>query len=582
MQEGKAFMNRKNVEIAPLPTNPGKQAPIRPKKASLRAIALCMLAFILCILISVTPLLHLAGKTFLLPLPTNPFLLWWGSWLPANLQLASAYRASMITTNSIEFLLLMALAFGVYGLSAFFIQRLPEQSDYKNVLRLIWLGTIIGGLIFVLTPAMLSRDIFVYVGYGRTIVVHHANPYFVAPSRFPQDPLTSYDDWKDVTAAYGPVWLTICSLWTLVLGNSPLGYVLAFRLFALAAHLLNIWLVATILRKTGSSARTVTLGTLLYAWNPLVLQESSLGGHNDIFMVTLILLGILLCLHAEQRHFARPSHYLPPVLAFTLAALVKFTALPLIALFLVVLARNTLYSVQPASPTNEKNGSRHWKSMFLKVLLACIAGGFVSLIFYAPFWLGHSIRDIVQSFSSPPSARFSEYSLLRVIYQWIKVHGLPAHTSWTYTPLYVLSQRNVWDRINYVTLGCLLIIATIWIWRIPTTRTMILAALATLGALLIVTPWFFAWYVTWLVGLAIVCLPVSNDRIGRALVAFTLTFSATALITYLYHDYPPIGSWNFPGWLAMIGLPLIVLSVFFIPKNTRLLRSLSDDTTIST
>jgi len=575
-------MSRKNVEISPLPAHPGEQAHIMLKKAPLRGLVLCMLAFILCILISVTPLLHLAGKTFLLPLPTNPFLLWWGSWLPANLQLASAYRASMITTNSIEFLVLMAFAFGIYWLSAFLIQRLPEQSDYKNVLRLIWLGTIIGGLIFVLTPAMLSRDIFVYVGYGRTIVVHHANPYFVAPSRFPQDPLTSYDDWKDATAAYGPFWLTICSLWTLVLGNSPLGYVLAFRLFALAAHLLNIWLVATILRKMGRSARTVTLGTLLYAWNPLVLQESSLGGHNDIFMVTLILLGILLCLHAEQRHFARPSHYLPPVLAFTLAALVKFTALPLIALFLVVLARNTLYSAQPASPTNEKNGSRHWKSMFLKVLLACIAGGFVALIFYAPFWLGHGIREIVQSFSSPPSARLSEYSLLRVIYQWIKVHGFPAHTSWAYTPLYVLSQRNVWDKINYVTLGFLLIIATIWIWRIPTTRTMILAALATLGALLIITPWFFAWYVTWLVGLAIVCLPVSNDRIGRALVAFTLTFSATAFITYLYHDYPPIGSWNLPGWLAMIGLPLIVLFVFYMPKNTLLLRSLSDDTTIST
>src|SRR5437868_11159548 len=139
-------MNRKNVEIAPLPANPGEQASIIPKKAPLRAVALCMLAFILCILISVTPLLHLAGKTFLLPLPTNPFLLWWGSWLPANLHLASAYRASMITTNSIEFLLLMALAFGVYGLSAFFIQRQPEQpvqSDYKNVLRLIWLATII-------------------------------------------------------------------------------------------------------------------------------------------------------------------------------------------------------------------------------------------------------------------------------------------------------------------------------------------------------------------------------------------------------------------------------------------------------
>ncbi len=576
-------MSRKNVELSPLPANSGGRAAVMPKKVPVRAITLCMLAFILCILVSVAPLLHLAGKTFLLPLPTNPFLLWWGSWLPVNLHLASAYRASMITTNSIEFLLLMALAFGIYGLAAFFIQRQPEQSNYKNVSRLIWLGTIAGGLIFVLTPAMLSRDIFVYVGYGRTIVAHHANPYFVPLSRFPQDPLAPYDDWQYATAAYGPVWLTICSLWTLVLGNSPLGYVLAFRLFALAALLLNIWLVATILKKMGRSARTVTLGTLLYAWNPLVLQESSLGGHNDIFMVTLILLGILLCLYAEQQHFARPSHYLPPVLAFTLAALVKFTALPLIALFLVVLARNTLYPAQATSlTTNEQTGALQWRSMFLKVLLACIGGGLVALTFYAPFWLGHSIHDIRQSFSSPPSARLSEYSLLRAIYQWILAHGLPAHTSWTYMPLSILSQRTVWDRINYVILGCLLIIAITWIWRVPTTRTMVLAALATLGALLIVTPWFFAWYVTWLVGLASVCLPISHDRIGRALVAFTLTFSATALSTYLYHDYPPIGSWSFLGWLAMIGPPLIVFFVFVIPKNKWQWRSLGDSGTMTT
>lgn len=251
--------------------------------------------------------------------------------------------------------------------------------------------------------------------------------------------------------------------------------------------------------------------------------------------------------------------------------------------------------------------------MFLKVLLTCMAGGFAALVFYAPFWLGHNIRDIVQSFSSPPSALLSEYSLLRVIIQWIKVHGLPAHTSWTYTPLYILSQRKVWDRINYATLGGFLILGTIWIWRVPTTRTMVLASLATLGVLLITTPWFFAWYVTWLVGLAIICLhmpkPIqadneagastdtsriemrpgyahhgwqkATDLIGRALIAFTLAFSATALITYLYHDYPPIGSWNFPGWLAMIGLPLIVLSVFFRPKKPRLLRSSGNDITIS-
>src|SRR5436309_49186 len=113
-----------------------------------------MLALILCILVSVSPLLHLAGKTF--PLPTNPLLLIWGSWLPYDLHVSSPQRASMITTNDIEFLLLIALAFGIYALCASLIWQQPASIDYKPVVRLIWLGTIIAGLIYVLTPAMLS------------------------------------------------------------------------------------------------------------------------------------------------------------------------------------------------------------------------------------------------------------------------------------------------------------------------------------------------------------------------------------------------------------------------------------------
>src|SRR5947209_18160838 len=126
-------MSRKNVEISPLPASSGGQAAVMPKKVPVRAITLCMLAFILCILVSVAPLLHLAGKTFLLSLPTNPFLLWWGQWLPTNLHLAPSYRASMITTNMIEFLLLMALTIVVYGLGALFIWRQPEHGNYRQL-----------------------------------------------------------------------------------------------------------------------------------------------------------------------------------------------------------------------------------------------------------------------------------------------------------------------------------------------------------------------------------------------------------------------------------------------------------------
>src|SRR5205823_1249687 len=139
----------------------------------------------------------------------------------------------------------------------------------------------------------LSHDIFVYAGYGRVMVTYHANPFFVPPSAFPHDPIYPFDDWAHFTSAYGPVWLVICAISELFSGTHPLRYIIFFRVLGLAAHLVNILLVATILRKMERSPRTVTLGAQLYAWNPLAMLESSQSGHIDIFMITFILLGIL-------------------------------------------------------------------------------------------------------------------------------------------------------------------------------------------------------------------------------------------------------------------------------------------------
>ena len=102
-------------------------------------------------------------------------------------------------------------------------------------------------------------------------------------------------------------------------------------------------------------------------------------------------------------------------------------------------------------------------------------------------------------------------------------------------------------------------------WYAPSIRTFTLAALAALGALLIVTPWFYDWYITWLIGLAAVSLPLSHSRIGRALLAFTLTFSASAFLTYLFKDgYPPFGIWTGLLCLTTIVPPLLAFLIAFI------------------
>src|SRR5712691_3184245 len=313
-----------------------------------KSLLLRPLAFILCILLSVAPLSRLAGKSLQGHLqlgsyvPLGRLLAQAGSWLPNDLGLTTDQHASQISTNTIEFMLLMAVAFAIYGLCALLIQRQQQQSDNRRTLGWIWLGAVVAGCIFVLTPALLSNDIFSYANYGHLMVAYHANPYFVPPSAYPQDLIYRYNDWPHTIAVYGPISLIVCALLELVSGTNPVAYILAFRLFALAAHLLNTWLVMTTLRATGRSSRTVTLGTLLYAWNPLVLLESSLNAHNDIFMVTFLLLGILLCIRAERSDLTYPRNYLPPLVVFTLAVLVRFTAAPLVAFFIILLVRNSL------------------------------------------------------------------------------------------------------------------------------------------------------------------------------------------------------------------------------------------------
>ncbi|HEY7416848.1 MAG TPA: polyprenol phosphomannose-dependent alpha 1,6 mannosyltransferase MptB, partial [Ktedonobacteraceae bacterium] len=303
-----------------------------------RPILFYAIAYVACTLIAVTPLYRAAGVPYI-QLFTTRILLFFGQWLPTDFYHAQDATVSQSGTAITLFIALMWLAFILYGLSAYAILRKPSQANYRNIQRIIWIMTIVVGCIFIVTPVMLSHDIFVYISYGRIITYYHTNPYFTPFAYFPKDPFFSYDDWKNVLSAYGPVWETVSALASLVIRDHLGRALLVFRSISFAAHLLNIALIALILRAMGRSPRTITLGTLLYAWNPLALEESSLGGHNDVFMVTLILAGIFFYVRAEQQT-QEPAwrRFLPSTLAFSLAVLVKLTALPVLVLYMLLLA----------------------------------------------------------------------------------------------------------------------------------------------------------------------------------------------------------------------------------------------------
>jgi hypothetical protein len=529
---------------------------------SFALLALCTCAFILCFLVSVGVLHYINQLENLLPpyVPYGNQLTILGFKVLQKLGLTTPGPSRLARSNTV-FTVITGLEFAIYGIFALLIRRQSGKQAFRLSMLFIWLGVIVAGSILLVTPALISRDIFVYAGYGRSLVAHNVNPYFVPPARFPQDPITPLDDWRNSTAAYGPLWITVCSLVSLVAGSSPTRYILLFRFFAFAIHLVNALLVMMILRTMGRSSRTVTLGTLLYAWNPLVILEGCLSGHNDLFMIAFMLLGILLCVRAEQRSFVHPLYYLPPAIAFTLATLVKFTALPLVLLYLVFLARKTLYPI-----ANEVNKAirLHWRPALLKTGSAAIAAGLVVLLFYGPFFIGHSFSSIIHSFSSPPSSSQAVHSMLSTIVEWKMMYGAPAPGTWSYPLIRALSNRHAWNDINIVVVLTGLVIGTVWLWRKPETRTLVFAAIVTLGGLLIVTTWFFPWYVTWLVGLAAISMPTAQERAGRALFAFALTFSAFARLLYLFLGNAPQPNWDAIGYSAAVIPPLLVFLIVLI------------------
>lgn len=487
------------------------------------------LALVVCALFMVTPLLRMAAADTM-PAPTLQISL--GSfvgvasrWFPVHLP--GIHQNS--SSNSLEFFGLITLMFLAYGLALLWVGGQAEGSKQFPVRACAWLGVSLTGVVYLVTPALLSHDTVVYASYGQLMAVYHANPYFVPFSSFPHDPLLPYDQWSQSVSAYGPVWILICGVVGRLVGSNPTSYVLAFRLVASSMNLLNIWLIGRTLQTWGRSPRAVTLGMVFYAWNPLVLLESGLDGHNDIFMLTFVLFGLLLAVRAEKRgQLLHIRGYLPSVIALMMAALVKFTALPILAAFLLLLVCRTLRNAAGNTPTWSE-ALHHWKRIIPLLSWSALVLFVVSIILYGPFWIGHSLSAIGTSLTDLPSSRGDSHSFFTLVHRWLIAH--PSQNSL----LVLLDQRPFWNDLNYAGVMLCLALGAIYLWHRPFARTFITLSLAALGLLLLLTPWFYAWYVIWIVGLAAVGIPFRESRStwSWALCAFVLVFSYTALSIYI-------------------------------------------------
>lgn len=235
--------------------------------------------------------------------------------------------SSRVLLDVLEAVAIVALGwFFVRGFQSLSQSRQDTPQSRKAIL--IWTA-VCGGLLVFATPFH-SSDIFGYLNRGFQQSVFHTNPYLTTVSQISGWQASSllHDHWIDNPCPYGFFFAQLANWLTLLAQGS---FVNAYLLFKAVNWFLLIGTTLLIARLGAQAGlQRPWVAAYLFGANPLVLLHVMGNGHNDIFMVFLLLLS-LACLFTKRWQWL----CLP---LLTLSILTKYAtllALPFIGIFLL-------------------------------------------------------------------------------------------------------------------------------------------------------------------------------------------------------------------------------------------------------
>lgn len=408
----------------------------------------------------------------------------------------------------------LPLYVGVAGLlsGAYFVawRAVRHLEADRGVLVAIFGWAAVFGVLVVAMQPILSRDILDYAFRGRQFVVHGLSPLVYAATATPTDPWVQYLAWPELPTPYGPLWLVveIVGWW---LGHGELlATVASLKLIGLVAYLAASVLVWRILALT-MPAHILT-GTLLLAWNPLIVLEWIGNGHNDAVMMTLVLLS-LWALARDRWHLALP--------ALTAAVLVKASAVLLLPLVVLVAVRHW----------------RHERMPMHRIAVGAVIAVTLAIGAYAWLWSGtETLLHVVRMNDHVSVANSLGYTLMRVATRFA---GIDAALSIPFL-------RQAGYLVFVVCYGLI----AVRVWHTPSALTRSWFDV-TFAFLLVGTAWFWPWYVAWIVVGAAV---LTDRRRQHAAIAYSIT----ALLMY------GVADWRLPV-APYLGYAIVVLFGHVVP-----------------
>lgn len=184
------------------------------------------------------------------------------------------------------YLVLIGLLFVKYSLFIYLTSR--NLISEKHVRLLILIFTVL----VVLSYPAFSKDLFNYMFTAKTVLVYNKNPYTVVPLQFTGvDPWLSFLHWTHLPSAYTPLWI-LTTLPAFILGYGVFLLTMwNFKLLAAFFYVGTAWCIGEIVKKRMPGKEL--LSVVLFAFNPLVIIEVLVNGHNDISMMFFAMLSIL-------------------------------------------------------------------------------------------------------------------------------------------------------------------------------------------------------------------------------------------------------------------------------------------------
>ncbi len=404
-----------------------------------------------------------------------------------------------LTIATIVSLLAARLAGGV-------IQERLSRSDKTLLFWFIVLTTSIFGLTLLFIPiglTVFSQDMLTYGLYGHTVALQRLNPYGSLPN--PQDMLQVLVHAK-TTTPYGPVWTDISVLLALIAKDSIASTILVFRCLGFFTHIVNVILLWAILTRLKPEMRL--WGTLLYAWNPLVLLFGVAQMHQDIVLLCLLLTAILF--------FQRNSPTIGWVFVL-LASLINFLWLPLLPLFFRFMVRQS--RIMRAGPR-----LLWWAGMLVLSLV-------VVVLAYAPYWHAIGIPGLVSQLQHTFLQGTAVNSLDAAL-----IH-LALTPSWPTTP-------HIWSLLVLSLTGLLLLLG---LWLADSLELVALFGSWVLLILSTLLPTYWPWF---LIAPLVLALCSTNSRT----ILLTILLSVASLLSYYWIL---TSTWNGQA-LVTVGLPLLL------------------------